>query len=54
LIQTSTSRPTRAAHLLQLWNDDKSATDLIDFALMNEQVAFFTDLTGRYLSAPSF
>jgi hypothetical protein len=41
-------------HLLQLWNDDKSATDLIDFDFLNEQVAFFTSLTGRFLSAPSF
>jgi hypothetical protein len=41
-------------HLLQLWNDDKSATDLIDFDFMNEQVAFFTTLTGRFLSAPGF
>ena len=57
--QTKNDYPSVAAfadgeHLLQLWNDDKSATDLIDFAFMNEQVAFFTDLTGRYLSAPSF
>lgn len=41
-------------HLLQLWNDDKSATSLIDFDFMNEQVAFFTALTGRFLAAPSF
>lgn len=41
-------------HLLQLWNDDKSASSLIDFDLMNEQVAFFTDLTGRFLAVPSF
>ena len=57
--QTKNDYPSVAAfadgeHLLQLWNDDKSATDLIDFAFMNEQVDFFTDLTGRYLSAPSF
>jgi hypothetical protein len=41
-------------HLLQLWNDDKSATSLIDFDFMNEQVDFFTSLTGRFLSAPNF
>lgn len=41
-------------HLLQLWNDDKSATSLIDFDFMNEQVDFFTSLTGRFLSAPDF
>jgi len=41
-------------HLLQLWNDDKSATSLIDFDFMNEQVDFFTSLTGRFLSAANF
>lgn len=41
-------------HLLQLWNDDKSATDFIDFDFMNQQVAFFTSLAGRFLSAPTF
>jgi len=41
-------------HLLQLWNDDLSATSLIDFDFMNEQVDFFTSLTGQFLSAPHF
>ncbi len=41
-------------HLLQLWNEDKSATSLIDFDFMNEQIDFFTSLTGRFLSASNF
>src|SRR3954465_5095100 len=41
-------------HLLQLWPDDKSATGLIAFDFMKEQVDFFTSLTGRFLSAPNF
>lgn len=41
-------------HLLQLWDDDKGATGLIDFAFLDEQVEFFTSLTGRFLAAPHF